>query len=262
MLKTSVSSTYKLQESFEQELNFGPLTLWLICQYGELWVAWGYPDQTTSEKPEKPDPEDDDWQRFTFDKSDKELIIKPVFPDRPVVLTPEKKLILSKGNRAQIYTRCPLWLRLSVKGKDEVTLLEVPSFVLSSTWFGSFAEGLVGYRLKTGARRTPLVDETKPHMAICPIHLKNTSDEELLVENICLRVGELTLFQGKAAYWASETKVAYRGKNNIAKLQFESGPPKEIKDAVLISEPREGNKSFAAKTFASFLSFSGFGDHH
>jgi len=100
-------------------------------------------------------------------------------------------------------------------------------------------------------------------LSICPIQIINRSEDELLVEKICLRVEQLTLFTLKNQLWANETKTSYRGQAEDSEIEFSPKPPPDAPSARLVSTPRATTtKSFTAKTFASLKDLPGFGFLH
>ena len=225
----------------------------------EVWIRHTLLSEKNSELPDSWEKEKS-WGRWVLKKASAALSLAPVFPDRSVVVRPENAFTLQPSVEAKIYVQVPLCLKVSVKArKKEQILTEIPSAYLSDTWFGEFNEGELCYAISSKARRAPWEppQSDKRFFGICPVRIRNNSDEELLVEKICLRVKWLSLFMFKRQIWGSETSIAFRGKNEVTDVRVASGVPPEIKQAKEVAEPRETPKSnFSARTFLSFLTLS------
>jgi len=171
----------------------GPIRIWCKTISGELWIANKNIeiDQGADNEPIPP-PEDISWSRYALQKNYQKMRFVPLFPNRPVVVKVEFPFYLTKDAEAKIYTRVPLWVRIDIVGTKNLSLFEVPTIKLSNTWFGTFTEGELCYWLSSGARRTIEPDSSRPYLAICPIHMINTAEEDLSVEKICLRVSNLS----------------------------------------------------------------------
>ncbi|MDX1647951.1 MAG: hypothetical protein R3304_12465, partial [Longimicrobiales bacterium] len=151
---------------------------------------------------------DEEWMRWAA-RTEDELGLRPVMPDRPVVVSPEQPFFLLPSGRARVFVRIPLFVRIQIEDGEggSSTLEEVPSQVLSDTWWGSFTEGELGYWVETRARREMDPSLYEPHLAICPFILSNGSDQVLPVERFALRVSYLTLFGRGTACWTDEVLV-------------------------------------------------------
>ena len=240
--------------------KIGDLNVWCRKGTGEIQIAHQYSDSTVDNQELIEPPEDISWSRWALKKDKIEIQLSPQLPDRPVVVKPESSFRIIIGAQAKIYIRVPLWLRINLSTKPSEKLLEIPAVVLSNTWFGTFFEGELCYWISTGARRQIEPDANRPYLAICPIQLINNAEEELLVEKICLRVANLSLFSDGVQLWSDETNVFYKGGNGISQVKASGVPPKEARSAKLISSPRNPKKkSLAMKTFASIRELPGLG---
>ena len=244
-----------------QAWTIGPLRLWSKRVAKEIWVAFVHAEADTDEGV-SPSllPEKLDWSRWALASEADEIRFVPLFPDRPVVVKPEAAFRVTKEAQARIYVRVPLWVRVESAGADSVPLAEIPTAVLSNTWFGTFTSGELCYWISSGARMQITPDYSRPYLAICPIQIINRADEELYVEKLCLRVGRLSLFNQQGQLWADETKVIFKGSNDASRVEVSGTAPVEAGGAVLVSSPREaGTSGFAAKTFTTLKDLSGLG---
>jgi hypothetical protein len=239
--------------------HFGPLIIWCKSISDEIRIAYNRIEKSNKRKKVEP-PDETEWSRFTVKQSFEKIHLLPVFPDRPVVLQTESPFKLTKGASTKIYIRVPLWIKVGLIGTATVSLMEIPSIILSNTWFGDFFEGQLCYWISTAARRILKKDKKQPYLAICPIELINRADKDLSVEKICLRVSGLSLFFDGEYLWADETKVVYKGGEKGSQITSSGKVPSESDSAELLSSPRQpAKKSFAAKTFSSFKDLPGLG---
>ena len=197
--------------------------------------------------------EEPDWTRWAT-ASDGAVLLAPVLPDRPAVVVPEVPFHLPPGARARVYVRIPLWARLALADGPDVTLVEIPSIVMSDTWWGDFVSGELAFWLPTQARRTLSDDVFEPHLVICPLELRNDSDDVLPVERIAVRVAHMTIFQDENGLWANEMRVRYEKDAEGSRIEMGVGPPGEAVDATPIAPPRRRpERGFRALTFGRLL---------
>lgn len=240
--------------------QFAQIRLWYKINSEELWIAHQSLDPGMEELADLESTADDlKWSRWAFKKAPKAFQIMPIFPNRSVVAKPEHPFKVATRAQAMIYVRVPVWLRLEMAKKELETLKEIPTVVLSNTWFGTFTDGELCYWLSTKARREIAADPENPHLVICPLRIINSSEEELLVEKLRLQVRGLSIYQSDGQLWADETKISFRGHNDVSRIEIISKKPDELKEFELLSPPREDiKKGLAARTFTSITSLPGF----
>lgn len=249
---------HELPEDEDLRLRVGPLRIRLVRSSGEVWLAHARGEEGPDAAPLGDDAVE--WHRWAVPAAVTGVRLVPVFPDRPLVAEPEDTFHLVRGARVRVYVRVPLWVRLELEGTDGSHLTELPSVVLSDTWFGDFMEGELCYFLPTTARRELLPEHFEEHLVVCPLQLSNTSEDELTVEKLALRVPHLTLFRRGRELWADETRVRYQGDEAGSAIRMSHTPPSEASDATLLTPPRTPvERGFRARTFSRLKSLSGFG---
>lgn len=251
---------FPLPSEVSNRWELGPLQLWCKIVHDDFWIAYQHQKSEKEAEEGRVEPPEEAWSRWALKEAYERIRISPLFPDLPVVVKPEAPFILTPRAGAKVYVRCPLWIRLELAGKDNLTIKEIPAVVLSKTWFGEFTDGELCYWISSAARRQIEVDPDRPFLAICPIQITNQSEEELIVEKICLRVEGLSLFDSEGQLWAGKTKIAYRGSNILSQVEAAGKPPAEASKGKLITPPRNpAGKKFAEKTFASLKALPGIG---
>lgn len=243
-----------------QRLVVGPLVLWIRRTENEIWLAHGYvePDESVPDEPDV----DEEWSRWAMKGEPQHLRIRPVFPDRPLVVKPEHPFTLLRRAEARVYTRVPLWVRIDAvdeRGGSGSRLAEIPTEALSETWWGDFLDGELAYWIQTKARREILDAHFEPHLVICTLQLTNLSEDDLRVEKLALRVEHLSIFEQGRRLWAEEVRVDYHGEAEGSEIHMDDEPPREAGDAKEISSARAQSHSFRARTFARLRALSGLG---
>lgn len=243
-----------LEEEETKCFSVGDLHLWLKYRDEEIWIAHGYNDEFTEEIKVKGPSEDHDWSRWAHKAGSGELNITPVFPDMPLVVHSEYALKVSPHTKIKIFTRVPLWVRVSLSQND-YTLTELPTVKLSRTWFGTFTEGELCYHATTKARRDLSKVDKKPYLVSCPILITNKSEEELDFEHFCFRVERLSIFEHQNEFWADETQILYQGTDLNSEVVMTGKVPDGVSRDKRVSKPRKQiQKSLATRTFKRIFS--------
>jgi hypothetical protein len=233
--------------------RIGPLGFWVRRAELEWQVAeQRYDDEDLVVAAAKPaPPADAAWSRWASGAVNPPVRIKPLTPDRPVVVRPAQPFRILKGGTARIYIRIPVWVRVELAVEnDPITLVDLPTVHLSNTWFGSLFEGSLCYWTETSARRRYEDVESRPHLAAAPMFVHNKVEEELPLEKVCLRTAGLGLYFGGGELWTSEVRVTNTGPGAPERIDISSGPPEEAREAELLSEPREKPRGgVLARTF-------------
>jgi hypothetical protein len=243
-----------------QRLDVGPLTLWFKGLANEVWIAFRRGDGQPAGDDETP-PGDLDWSRWALGATPHHLRLLPVLPDRLIVVKPEHPFTLLRKAEARVYTRLPAWVRVEAveQGRSEGSvLMEIPTEILSDTWWGDFLTGEMGYWLTTKARRELRPELFEPHMIMSALQLVNRSDDALPVEKLAWRVEHLSTYDKDGQLWAEETKVYYLGEAEGSDIHMEDKPPAEAAGAREISPARAPQvRGLRARTFLRLRAFSG-----
>ena len=232
-------------------IELGTLRLGIRRAAQELWVQ-------PRRAPEVVDLDGGPWQRWAVGNASG-IHVRPAMPDRMLIVSTEHSYHLAPGAESRFYVRIPLFVQVVVSTeKGDVVVADVPSMVLSDTWWGAFWEGELAYWLKTTARIEVNDDLFVPHMGMCPVRLMNESPEALPLDHFAVRAAHLTLFsEGERSYWTDEVRVRYEGAPEGSAIRFQGKAPSEAPDARLIAPPRmPSQRGFRARTFDRLRSFS------
>ncbi|MHB1191506.1 MAG: hypothetical protein ACYC6F_00545 [Longimicrobiales bacterium] len=243
-----------------QRLDIGPLRLWLCAEDGELWIT--HSRATGGAKPGFSPPADAQWGRWALPEGQRHLHLSPVFPDRPLVVKPEHAFSLMRRARARVYVCVPAWVRVELMdrpGGRRVLLTEIPTVLLSETWWGDVLDGELAYWLTTQGHRKLSEELFDAHLVISAVQMDNLSDDDLQVEKLSLRVDHLSVYEKDGWLWAEEVRVEYHGEDEGTEIHMDDNAPPEAAGAREISPARVQGRSFKARTFARLRALSGWG---
>lgn len=245
----------ELGDTERGSFQLGPLVFHTLSHSNELWIAHHY----TNEAEQSDGDQVPDWSRWALKKNQQSISLLPAFPDRSVVVKPDQPFRLVKGGKARVYIRVPVWCSVSLPKDLKNPLTQLPSVILSNTWFGDFVSGELCYWISSSARREVDYGSFPPHLVICPIQLRNSSDEELLVEKIRLQVGLLSIYGDEQSLWANETRITYEGSDTVSRVEATAGTPAEASAAKLLSAPRSSQRRNSGRTFGRLFDLPGLG---
>lgn len=240
--------------------DVGPLALWLRRVENEVWLASRRPDEGPVPDGTEP-PEDAEWTRWAFADRPHQIRIRPALPDRMLVVKTEQPFTLLRNAQARIFMRVGVWVRIEAVDTEQdatVTLAEIPTELLSDTWWGDHQEGELAYWLTTKGRREISDDLFEPHLVMAVLQLTNRSADNLPVEKLALRVEHLSIYDKDGKLWAEETKVDYQGEDLGSDIRMDDLPPAEAQGAREITPARAQTRGFRARTFARLRALSPF----
>lgn len=242
-----------LAEGQIEYVTIGDLHLWIKYRNEEIWIAYAYNDELKGKTGSDQAPKDAEWSRWAHKNSSAEVAVSPVYPDKSLVIHSEYGLKVSPETRIQIFSRIPIWVRISL-ANNHYQLIELPAVKLSRTWFGTYTEGELCYHATTKARRDLSRIDKKPYLVSCPIKIVNKSDEELTFSNFCFRVERLSMYLFENELWADETQIIFQGEDMHSEVIMTGKLPDGITKKQQLAKPRKQvHKSLATRTFKRFF---------
>ena len=179
------------------------------------------------------------WTRFVTVKND-DVFTQPTLPDRPVVIRPQSPVVILPGRRGRFFFSVPLWVRfVSSGGGRAITMVEIPTQNLSSTWFGDMETGELCYSVDSRLLRTMPEADADEAYARCEVEIRNGSRERLQFERICVHVQHMHLYAADGKFWSNQVRVVFKGSEQVSQLSYVPGPPKVSSVAEAVCEPRE-----------------------
>lgn len=247
------------------EGQIGPLCLWLRQTGDELHIAIKRIGDNESKKEIKAlelikgsEPDDLDWGRWIIGTNEDTIKLRPLSPDRPMVVRSEEPLNIPINHEALFFVSFPIWVRIISGESSQLNLYDVPSILLSNTWFGDPMSGELCYSLRSRARRKINNSEPSPHRAICPVRIRNSSTKQLNVERFCVHVEHLNIYNGSDNLWTNEINITFKGESEISQVQYSQNPPTFEPVQNIISEARFPlKKALLKRSLSDFKLFSG-----
>jgi len=260
---------FKLAESEAGHWCIGPFELWARRSPG----AWIFARRSIEDEAaasvdvEIPAPSGDfpegreGWEhsRFGFSRSRAEARLRPMLPDRSLVVKPEMPLVLPAGEDVTFYVGLPLWISFE-QGPERTELWQAPLVRPSDTWFGSLTgQGELCYAARTRAifdRKNLL---PRPNRAVGQIHVRNRASGPLPMDGLKLPLQNMSLFIcGDGLLWTETVTLQRDDEDEMAALRFSEGPPSDLKNPVLVSPPRTTpSKGILVRAFDGLLSIRG-----
>lgn len=258
----SLGKDISISDGLDGRLTFGPLDLWIRRRPGEWHVAHAQDDELENrptEWSETASPRDLPWERWIVGGESRLIRLRPLPPDRPVVVRPEMPVRLGPGQATDFFVGLPLWIEVSAGPHDSSEMLcDIPSVRLSSTWFGTPQEGELCYSMRTLAHRSPEALLAREHRCICPLQVKNSSREVLSFERICLRCQHLHVYRGTTRFWSNAVRLAYRGRQEWSRIVYGRTPPEQSGATEIVAEPRQHTpRGFTLRSFQGALGLGG-----
>lgn len=237
--------------------QIGPCKLWVRRTEDEWQVALERDGNVGGlvEADERDAPAEITWNRHAAVAEDFNFCIRPILPDRPVVVRPESSFSFPPASNLHFYVSIPVWLRLCTGSDGNGVLFEAPIAIMSSSWFGDPMQGYLCYALKTTARRSSRQLRSHPHLAACRVDVRNRSEKSLTFERLCLHSEHLRIYHSGKRFWTNQVDVVYGGDNQLDAVEY-GGAPKPARDASVITEAREPVKtSRLKKSFSDLKAF-------
>lgn len=201
-------------------------------------------------------PHDMEWRRWVAEENQTQVQLAAVMPDRPTLARPESPVTMLPGQSAQFFIGVPLWVQLRVGARAESMLCELPTVVLSNSWFGTPQEGELCYAMRTTAKRQINELHLRPYRAVCPFEVRNASRQSLEIQRLCLRTQYLTVYLGRQHLWTNPGRVTHRGENEWSRAVYAKNPPDAAENPYPIGTPRHPpEKGILTRSFEGLKAF-------
>lgn len=254
---------FQIENGKTINLIIGSLSIWIERRGEEYLFAWAYSDENVKAlsgiqvKDAGDVPEDLSWNRYFVQDPSTKLQLVPTLPERAVVVSPEFPVKLAPNANVLFFISIPLWVQIMTGSKKGVQFLEIPSQVLSNTWFGDSMTGELCYALKTRALRT--LEEHGDHTPriICPVRILNRGYDPLDFQSLCVHVEHLRVYGSAEHLWSNDVTITYKGDEQPSEIRYVDKVPKHEKKCVLLSPERvPTQKNILIKSFSLIKTFT------
>jgi hypothetical protein len=202
--------------------------------------------------------DDLDWTRWMINEEVDAILLQPRMPDRPVIVRPEMPVSLLPNESVRFYIGVPVWISVSL-GDRYRDITEVPSMILSNSWFGPTTEGELCYAMRTAAMLQEADLKPQAHRAVVPFEIRNASNEKLDFARLCLHTQNLKIYQGKQRLWTNQGRATYRGEEKWSRVVYARGLPPFDGASRLIGKAREPvDRGAILRTFDNWKNLADF----
>jgi hypothetical protein len=240
--------------------HIGPLQRWSRRDRNDWVVAWDRiaGDENTlllGVDEEKPDTIE--WHQWIAGKEDDMIYFLPIMQERSLIIRPQSSMHLATGLNCVFFALIPISVIVYAGSNKELRLVEIPTMVLSNTWHGDTMSGELCYSLRFPAQYSLDTSEVGPHRVVCPVYIKNESDNELEFQRLCLQVKHLNIYEGVPNNLTDKVTVVYKGRDQDSKIHYENHASSNGRVPVVISSCREPlSESVLRRRFDSLMSIS------
>ena len=262
--KMNLWEEFKIEHGETIKLQIGALSVWIEHRGEEYLFTYAYGDDNndlsvTTLKTSDTVPDDLTWSRYIVQNSSIKFKLAPVLPDRAVVVNPEFPVTLAPNSDVLFFMSIPLWVKILSGSKKMVEFLEIPSQVLSNTWFGDSMNGELCYALTTRALINVEGHGVQPQRIVCPVRILNKELNAFDFQSLCVHVEHLKVYSGTKHLWSNEVTITYKGNEQPSEVRYIDRVPKYEKDCVLLSLERQpAQKRIISRSFSLLKSFTTF----
>jgi hypothetical protein len=235
-------SEFKFDIPVCRRYQIGPLKMWIQGDDRKWMVSYIHKPEEKNclelgIEEEKPD--DVQWTQMIISKPSNSLRFLPIMPDRPVVVRLRNPTKVKKNGECVLFVFIPVWVRICIGSDASGGIQDLPSVMLSNTWFGDTISGELCYSLKIPSELALVIPSLGPHRVICPVRIRNCSDGDLLLERLCVHVDNLNIYRGAEGNWANEVDAEYNGEDQTCSISYKEEPPGFDKIESLLMVARE-----------------------
>lgn len=194
--------------------------------------------------------------RFVFKQPPTGFCLTPKLLERPVVVRTHQPVYVPPGERIVFYISSPVCVNVTLLS-PEVIVQELPTLRLSDTWFGpSTLIGELCYADRTQARNSRAEVPLRPHRAVTPITVHNSSKELLTIEKLSIPVPYLSVYGlTDGTLWTDSVLLEHTEAGQLATLKITKDLPEGVSAGDLLTEARLVlQKGSLVRAFASMFS--------
>ncbi|MBN1413019.1 MAG: DUF432 domain-containing protein [Spirochaetales bacterium] len=255
-------NTFHIDEDKLYHSRIGPLRIWIKRKLTDWYIAAGRNAEENGIEELKPiktnSTEELSWSRWVLTSAVNTIRLKPVMPDKPVVIRPENPIKIPAGNSGKFFVNIPVWVRIETGGKNQTVLTELPINILSKSWFGDTFSGELCYTKRSLVRKELDELQDNPCCAVCTVKIKNNSKLELDFTRFCLNVENLSIFSRGERLRTNHVDAVFRGEEQESQITISGIHSGLMENYSLISEPRKKIDRNIIKSSYQFLkSFTG-----
>lgn len=213
---------------------------------------WYFAKQNLTNKASEPD-----WKIIHSNTGNK-LLISPNLPDRPLVIKPEKQILLMPKSTIEIIIPIPTWASFYTKHRqNDSKLIDYALQNLSSTWFGEPNSGILCYGLNNFLLKNAMPDTLNYNNINCLVSIINDSEKQLEIQRFLLNTDYLSIYSGEKGFYTNPVSIKHKDTNSNSEVTYLPASESSRKKGKLISESRKKpNQNMVQKSFAFIKSLT------
>lgn len=178
-------------------------------------------------------------ERYVFRHSPTAFCLTPVLLERPVVVKTLQPLHIPPTEQVTLYISSPVSVRVSLQQPQQL-LQEIAIIRLSDTWFGPSTQvGELCYADKTHARFNKDELPLRPHRAITPVSIQNSSKQLLSLNKISIPVPYLALYSAADGnLWTDPITLQHETAGGLARFKTSSLQTHNARGITLLNPAR------------------------
>ncbi len=178
-------------------------------------------------------------ERYMFRQSPGSFCLTPLLPDRPVVVKTLQPLHIPPGEQITLYISSPVTVRAALRQPD-CPLQDIAVTRLSDTWFGPSTQlGELCYADKTHARFSKDELPKRPHRAITPVHIHNSSRQLLSLNKLSIPVPYLAVYSSADGnLWTDPISLQHESAAGLTRFKTGQLSTAELGSMTQLSPPR------------------------
>lgn len=181
------------------------------------------------------------------------LIITPALPAKPMVFKGSGLNVLP-GQKLTFFLKIPLSFQIYFSKVQPGNLLrEITYKGLSNTWFGDPDNGEPAYRLGSEYFLDFDAIPLEGFEAICPVTVKNSSEENLSVQQLIIRDEFLTLYKNGDRIVTSNVQIEFKGKDIVSDVGYHYSKLYNGEKQEILAKPRSNPEKSLLKLNFHFI---------
>ena len=194
---------WELEPGVVYHWTLGTLSIWISRTDADWLYAWSYlqtvepvTDLTFDTGVAKP--EDLAWTRVIAPDERRSVSFAPRLADRGVVIKSDESVTVLPRSNAELHVPLPVWLVVSTGESEQRLLFEAPTRELHRRWFGSSMQGSLCYSVFSRLCSDHRAVELQPVSAICPIRIRNHSNEQFCTDSVFVQASQCRLYRPRS----------------------------------------------------------------
>lgn len=185
--------------------------------------------------------DDQDVVHFHTGKSH-DLIVVPALPVKSVVFRNNKNLKITAGEATNLFLRIPVNLQFYFhEVKEENRMLDLPTKILSDTWFGDIDGGEPAFSIGSNYDKSFGEVKAKDWEAILSVEIINNTTGILDLQRLILHVEEFHVFLKTKQLLTNYASIEFKGQEQAGSVNLSIRKEIHGEKPVQLAKPRNSD---------------------